>query len=239
MSTPTTYLIRNTKKSLPGYSLAVIGSVLALAGAGVLAAFGFDGELGYGSHLLSTPATAVVSSVASIKHTDGVTTVFGQPKLRVSASPVQGTNGVFVGIGPAADVNRYLAGVATQQSTNLDLQAAASGAVRHNGRATDQPPTAQSFWVARASSTRTAEVNWKIRDGRYRVVVMSANGHGGFAATTSIGVTIPNIPDYALAALLLGLLIAGGGTALLIGANRQPRNGSSITDARSAVPASA
>jgi hypothetical protein len=238
MPTPTTYLIRNPRKSLPGYSLAVIGSVLALAGAGALAAFGFDGQLNYRPHLLSTPATAVVSSVASIKHTEGVTTVFGQPTLRITASPLQGTNRVFVGIGPAAQVGRYLAGVATQQSTNLDLQEAASTAVRHPGRATAQPPAAQSFWVARASSTRTAEVNWKIRDGRYRVVVMSADAHGGFAATTSIGVTIPNIPDYALPALLLGLLIAGGGTGLLIRANRQPRIGSIITDARSAVPAS-
>jgi len=74
-----------------------------------------------------------------------------------------------------------------------------------------------------------AEVIWKIRDGQYRVVVMSANGHGGFAATTPIGVTMPNITYYALAALLLGLAIAGGGTALLIGANRQPRNGSSTS----------
>lgn len=236
MSATAMHLIRNTKKSLPGYSLAVIGSILAIAGAGVLAAFGFDGKLGYGPHLLSTPATAVVSSVDSIKHTDGVTTVFGQPKLRVTASPIQGTNGVFVGIGRAADVDRYLAGVATQQSTTL--AGAASAAVHNNGRNTAQPPTTQSFWVARASSTRTAEVNWKIRDGQYRVVVMSANGHGGFAATTSIGVTIPNIPEYAIAALLLGLLIAGGGTTLLIRANRLPRNGSSITDARSAVTAS-
>jgi hypothetical protein len=236
VSTPTTHLIRNTKKSLPGYSLAVIGSVLALAGAGVLAAFGFHGTLAYGPHLLSTPATAVVSSVDNIKHTDGVATVFGQPKLRITASPIRGTHGVFVGIGPAADVEHYLAGVATQQSTTL--QGATNAAIRDNERAVAQPPTAQSFWVARASSTRTAEVDWKIRDGHYRVVVMSANGHGGFAVTTSIGVTIPNIPEYALAALLLGLLIAGGGTGLLIGANRQPRNGSTITDATSAVPAS-
>jgi hypothetical protein len=239
MSTPTTYPIRSYKKALAGYSLAVIGSVLALSAGGVLAAFGLDGEIGVGSHLLSTPATAVVSSVTSIKHTHDTATFLGQPKLRISAAPVQGTSRVFVGIGPAADVDRYLAGVATQQSTDLNMQTTASSAIRHNPRANPQPPGTQQFWVARASSTRTAAVNWKVRDGQYRVVIMSANGHGGFAATTSIGITIPNIADYAIAAILLGLLIAAGGTAMVLRANRQPRNGSSIPSPSSAAATSA
>jgi hypothetical protein len=85
----------------------------------VLAEFGLDGKLNYGPRLLSTPATAVVSPVTSIKHTDGVTSVFGQPTLRVSASPLQGTSRVFVGIARASDVERYLAGVTTVKSNNL------------------------------------------------------------------------------------------------------------------------
>jgi hypothetical protein len=239
MSTPTIYLIRNYKKALAGYSLAVIGSVLAISGGGVLAAFGLDGEVGLGSHLLSTPATAVVSSVASIKHTHDTATFLGQPKLRISASPIQGTSRIFVGIGPAAAVDRYLAGIATQQSTDLSMQTTASSAIRHNGRNNAQPPGTQQFWVARATSTRMAQVNWKVRDGQYRVVIMSANGQSGFATTTSIGITIPNIADWALAAILLGLLIVAGGTALVLRANRQPRNGSSIPSATSPAATSA
>ena len=50
---------------------------------------------------------------------------------------------------------------------------------------------------------------------------MSADGHGGFATTSAIGITVPNIEIYAIAGLLLGLLMAGGGTTLLIRSARQ------------------
>ena len=216
MPSPTTRPIRNFTRFLPGVTLAVIGSLLAIAGGGLLAAFGTDGKLASGPHLLSTPTGAIVSPVASIKDTSGVATVTGQPTLRLSASPVHGTAAVFT-----------------------DLPYSITG-IRHSGLPNATPPTAQRFWVAQATSTRrAAEINWKIHDGQYRVVVMSANGHGGFASTTAIGITIPNITIYAIAGLLLGLLIAGGGTALLIRTTRQPQataNASSPTADAAAVP---
>jgi hypothetical protein len=211
---------------LPGASLAVIGSLITLGGGGVLAAFGTDGGLASGPHLLSTPASAVVSPITSIKHTADVTTIAGQPTLRISARPIQGTGRVFVGIARAADVKRYLAGVSTQDVTRLSVDPYAITGTLHGGRANAQPPSAQRFWVARASSAHAAGISWKIRDGQYRAVIMSATGHGGFAATTGFGITLPNIADYAIAGLLLGLLMAGGGTALLIPTNRPSPNDS-------------
>jgi len=215
---------------LPGATLAVIGSLLAFSGGGVLAAFGTDGNLASGPHLLSTPASAVVSPIASIKHTAGVATLTGQPTLRITATPIQGTARAFVGIGRAPDVNRYLAGLATEQVTNLDVDPYALTGALHDGRANAVAPTSQRFWwVAEANSTHTAEIKWKVRDGQYRVVIMNANGQRGLATTTEIGITIPSIAAYSLAALALGLLIAGGGTTLLIRTNRQHPNGPSTT----------
>src|SRR5947199_10191574 len=220
MTTANKQRTRIIARLLPGASLAVIGSLLAIGGGGVLAAFGTDGSLASGPHLLSTPASAVVSPIASIKHTADVTTIVGQPTLRISARPVQGTGRVFVGIGRAADVERYLAGVSTQDVTSLSVDPYTITGTLHGGRATTQPPSTQRFWVAQASSTRAAAIDWKIRDGQYRVVIMSANGHRGFATTTGFGITVPNIADYAIAGLILGLLMAGGGTALMIRTNR-------------------
>ena len=232
--------IRTLRRLLPGGTLAVIGSLLALGGGGLLAAFGTDGSLASGPHLLSTPTSAIVSPVASIKHTSGVASVIGQPTLRFSAAPVQGTAGVFVGVGRAADVDRYLAGVATEQVTDLNVNPYSITGTSHSGRLNAAPPTTQRFWVAHGSSTRTAAVvNWKIRDGQYRVVVMNTNGHRGFATTSAIGLTIPNIAIYAIAGLLLGLLMAGGGTAWLIRATSQPRtiaNASSPKASTAAAP---
>ena len=150
--------IRTLRRLLPGGTLAVIGSLLALGGGGLLAAFGTDGSLASGPHLLSTPTSAIVSPVASIKHTSGVASVIGQPTLRFSAAPVQGTAGVFVGVGRAADVDRYLAGVATEQVTNLNVDPYSITGTSHSGRLNAAPPTTQRFWVAHGA--RPARRQW-------------------------------------------------------------------------------
>jgi hypothetical protein len=227
---PETQPIRKLVRFLPGTTLAVLGTLAAVGGGGVLAAFGTDGRLDSGRHLVSTPAAAVVSSVANIKNTSGVATIAGQPTVRISVSPVQGTAGAFVGIGPAADVDHYLASVTTEQVSSLSSDHYSIIGVRHGAQANAEPPAAQHFWAAQATSRRAAEINWKIRDGQYRVVIMSANGHGGFATTSAVAVTLPHIARYALVALLLGLLMAGGGTALLIRATGRSRNESNTTD---------
>jgi hypothetical protein len=235
MSSPTKRRIRGAARFIPGGGLAVIGSLAVIAGAGLLAAFGTDGRLASGPHLLSTPATAVVSTVGNIKNTSGLAAATGHPKLRISASAIQGTTGVFVGIGREADVDRYLAGVATQEAASVNVEPYALKGITHSGRANVQPPTTQHFWVAQASSTRTAAIDWRIRDGQYRLVVMNANGHGGFAATAAIGITIPYVAYYALAGIIAGLLLAAGGAALLIRATRHPLDGNIAVRAPSAA----
>src|SRR5450755_457992 len=164
MTSPTHTLTRRYARLLPGATLAVIGTLVALSGGGLLAAFGTDGTLGLGSHLLSSRSVAIVSPVSNIKHTSGLTSVAGQPALKLSATPLQGGAGVFVGIGRAADVDRYLRGAATEQVTDLSADGYAMTGIRHGGRLDATPPAAQQFWVAKASSVRSAaEINWKIR----------------------------------------------------------------------------
>jgi hypothetical protein len=216
--------VRRVTRFLPGATFVLLGALAALGGGGVLAAFGTDNTLASGPHLASTQAAAIVSSVANIKNTSGVATIAGEPTVRISAAPVQGTTKAFVGIGRAVDVDRYLAGVATETLSSLSSDQYSISGVSHGRQRNAQSPTAQRFWVAEAASTRAAEVNWKVRDGRYRVVIMSADGHGGFATTSEVGVTLPHIAPYALGALLLGLLMAACGTALLIRTTSRPQN---------------
>src|SRR5437868_11715491 len=64
--------IRTIGRFLPGGMLAVLGTLAVLGGGGVLVAFGTDGRLSSGPHLVATPAAAIVSSVANIKNTSGV-----------------------------------------------------------------------------------------------------------------------------------------------------------------------
>jgi hypothetical protein len=74
------------------------------------------------SHTRSTPAAAVVSPVGSIRHTTDITSRVGQPVLRAASTSTQAGKAVFVGIGPKAAVDRYLAKASVDQITDLDVE---------------------------------------------------------------------------------------------------------------------
>jgi hypothetical protein len=202
-------------------TLAIIGSLAIITGGAVLAILGTDGKLSSGSRLLSTPTSAIAAPVSRIQNTIGIAQRMGTPTLRISASPALGSSATFVGIAPAAAVDRYLAQVSAQPVDDLGFR---PYTIRPEiGQGTVHPPTAERFWVSNATSTRAAKLNWKITNTRYQVVIMNANGHRGFATTSEIATTQPNAPHYAAAALIRGLLLMASATALLIRTTGRPR----------------
>jgi hypothetical protein len=221
-------------------ALALIGSLVAITGGALLAVLGTDGRLASGPRLLSTTTTAIVSPVSGIQNAIGIAQDMGTPTLRISASPLPHSPATFIGIAPAADVDNYLTPVASRQTGNLGFRPYAIRGAGYDGLGLAQPPTRERFWVAKAVSTRTAKINWKITNDRYRVVIMNANGQSGFAMTTTIATTQPNEPIYALAALIAGLLITGGGSILLIRTTGPSRSRPSrLTPLTDASPATA
>lgn len=216
----TTIPITHRKKSrtIPvtiGAALATIGSVVALAGGGVLAAAGDDGTIGSGGkHEISTPTAALVSSTATIEDTRDIASALGQPRIGIDADAKQGGSDVFVGIARAADVDRYLAGAEIDRVTDVEV-APFELAKRREGRgAVTQGPASQDFWVAQ-SSGRHAQVDWKVKDGDYRAVVMNADASRGVAADSHFEAGIPYLSTMALAAMLAGILTLAGGIVLI------------------------
>src|SRR3954452_14518195 len=209
-----------------GGAVALFGALLALAGGAVFAVFGSDGVVSTDRHDLSTPTSALISETASINDTAGVGDVLGDTRIQISAE-ADGGRPVFVGVGRTADVDRYLAGAATDEVTDFDAGPFDSDFSierdRHAGDATPAAPGEQAFWVARSSGQDTAAVNWKVRDGDYRVVVMNADGRRGVATQGTLGVKIPFLPGVGVGMLVAGLLLTAGGiTSLVLGA-RRPR----------------
>jgi hypothetical protein len=201
---------------------AAIGAVIAIGGAALLVAFGSDGALSSSRSGLSTPTSALMSETAAISDTAGASDALGDTSLRISARAAAGRP-VFVGIGPARDVERYLSGAAVDEVTDLDVDPFRVQRNRSAGTEIPAAPAAQSFWVARAGG-RTANVDWKVRDGNYRFVIMNADGARGVATQTSVGVEVPYLPGIAIGMLIGGLLIAGGGVAAIVLAGRRTRS---------------
>jgi hypothetical protein len=196
-----------------GSILATVGAVMALGGGAVLAVTGTDNTYETGHHDVSTPTTALVSDVANIHGTNEVTDVIGHPRVKISADAVQNGRPVFVGVAHKADVDRYLAGAEVDKVTDIDTDPFTLDKERRPGSVKPKPPTTQSFWVEK-SSGRTASIDWKIKDGNYRVVVMNADGTKGVATQTKAGVAFPHLATISLITLLIGLGAAGGGIAL-------------------------
>jgi len=114
---------------------------------------------------------------------------------------------VFVGIGPAADVDAYLAGVRREVGNGFDGHR--SDFSSRGMHAPAGPPTAEDFWVARAAGLGPEALKWNPKKGNWRVVLMKADGSRGVSATVSIGAKFPHL-------LFIALGVAGFGGLLLL-----------------------
>jgi hypothetical protein len=163
-----------------------------------------------------------VSQVTRVQNTRGVAETLGRAVIRFRASARDSGPGVFVGIGPAAAVDHYLAGAAVDQVTDLTLNPFRLSVIRHGGTSTPPPPARQSFWVAQESGSH-ADLNWTITDGAYRLVVMNADGSRGVQVTAQVAVTVPHLFSIGLGILIAGLVAALIGLVLLIAGLRTRR----------------
>src|SRR5829696_1349049 len=104
-----------------GAVATVVGLIALVAGGGVLAVFGSDGTVASGNHSLSTPTAALVSEPAEIRDTRDVADLVGDPNVAFSVTSTNPGKGGFVGVGPAEQVDRYLAGAPVDEVTDLDV----------------------------------------------------------------------------------------------------------------------
>src|SRR3954447_14631171 len=190
-----------TGRLIGGGVLATVGAVLALGGGGILALGGSDGEFSSGHRDVSSSSSALVSEVASINGTADVTDALGHPRVKITADSMNSDHNVFVGVGRKADVDRYLAGAQIDRVTDFEVDPWSLDKTRVEGTAKPKPPATQSFWVAKSSGS-SAAIDWKVRDGNYRVVVMNADGSRGVETMSEFSVEIPHLGSVAIAMLV-------------------------------------
>jgi len=217
---------KRTGRIIGGGILATVGAVVALGSGGILALGGSDGTFGSGHRDVSTKTAALVSEPAKLNDTKSVTDVLGQPSVRISADSVRTDRNLFVGIGPKAQVDRYLAGAPIDTVHDFSVEPWNLDKTAREGTARPRPPATQSFWVAKSAGS-TAAIDWKVRDGNWRVVVMNADGTRGVATMSEFEVKIPHLATIALIALIAGLVTLAGGIALIAVPSRRKGNGQS------------
>src|SRR6516225_6082806 len=165
-----------------GAVLLVIGALAAIGGGALMALFGSGDTLTSGAQHLVTLTRALVSPAGSIQGASGAQTVVGNVRLRITATPAGAGHQLFLGIGPASAVDRYLSGVSHAVATDVSVAPFHLTLARQSGTATPPPPGSQSFWVAKASGSHPT-LTWTVTDGSYRLVAMNTNAAAPVAFT--------------------------------------------------------
>ncbi len=214
--------------------LIVLGSIGVLFGLAVMAGGGFllwadqtqrdDGYLTTPTERFATPTYALTRTRLEVD-TNGAGWVlndnwFGRIRIR-GGSP--GGKTLFIGVGPAADVAKYLGSVAHANVQDINFDPFRATYLPVTGGSPDEPPTDQHFWAASASGVGTQTLTWKVRDGDWSVVLMNADASRGVAADIDLGAKLSFLLWVAIGLLIGGLLVTGGSTALVLLAARTPR----------------
>jgi hypothetical protein len=83
------------------------------------------------------------------------------------------------------------------------------------------PPAGQDFWLDSDEGPGRARLDWAMRDGEYRFVVMNADGSPGVRSSTRVSVTLPHVAAVAAAIGGSGLVLLLGGVLLVAGDRRR------------------
>lgn len=194
--------------------LTVVGSVLALVAAGVIAGGGLavavdqtqrdeDGYVMTPSERFSAPAYALVSESVDVA-VDGpdelAATIVGSVRIRSES-----VRPVFVGIARESDVDAFVAGVRHAVVSDIGPD---EEYVVHSGGAPPAGAAKQDFWVASSVGSGEQVLTWEPEDGSWNVVVMNADASPYVAADLSIGAELDNL-------LWIGVAIVAAGIVLL------------------------
>jgi hypothetical protein len=135
--------------------------------------------------------------------------------LRFKVDP-QSESPVFVGIGPADDVDRYLDGVAHAEVTDVDHHPFRVTYDFVEGGEPPAPPGDEDFWVATAEGPGDQTLEWDLESGQWAVVAMNANGSAGVSLDASVGVKADWVLPVGIGLLVGAALLATLGAVLLV-----------------------
>ena len=171
----------------------------------------------------STPTYAIVSERADIDAGGAeraLDTFLGTVRIRSESD-----RAVFLGIGPAAAVDRYLARVERDVVTGFDSGFANDDPTysRRGGAAPSGPPEAQTFWVASQTGAGEQTIQWEPEDGNWRAVVMNVDATRGVSADMSIGAELDSVLWIGLGLLAVGVLLAAGAALAITAGVRRRR----------------
>ncbi|WP_286689996.1 MULTISPECIES: hypothetical protein [unclassified Aeromicrobium] len=163
------------------WPLVVVGLLLALAGAAVMAVLGPDSRFTTGPHTVRTDGVAVVTA-------PDVITYRGLQVDVLVEVPVN--KPVFVGLGNTVDVQDYLAGTRRLEVTSFRAPWTVRTAERRGRAALPGAPTALDWWIADSAGLGGASISTTLPDTPVSLAILAvgASDLSGLRVTFAYGV---------------------------------------------------
>lgn len=205
-----------------GIALCVIGFFTSISGVVLLALVGPDGRFTVESTAVSSTHALVFDaiSIRSLPTSGGLAVTLD---LDVRSSG----NTAFVGVGPTADVQRYLDDVAFDRVIQVNW----AGGVRTEeveGTRVPSPPADEGFWVA-SDEGLDASIDWQVASGDWTIVIMNADAAKGVDVAGSASVTVPILGPTGIALLIVGIAMLVAGILLTISGSKMPKVQAPVT----------
>jgi hypothetical protein len=182
--------------------MIVIGSLGMMgADAVALSVNDADGYLTAGPVRITTDSAALVGDDLEIFLDDPFVNRVDLDRIGTRLG-VESRNGkpVFVGIGPAAEISRYLADV---RHASVEFHHDDVILIGHDGLGEIVAPGEQGFWVADATD---GTLSWDIESGRWAVAVVNVDASPGVDVDVTAAARVPFIRPIGIALVVAGLL---------------------------------
>lgn len=136
---------------------------------------------------------------------------------------------LFVGIARESDVNQWLAGVAHDEVAEISDDSGVTYTRADGPVSALRAPGELDIWAASTSGSGTRQLDWRVQDGRWALVVARAAGGTGVHASGTAAITIPDLTGLAVGLLVGGLaLLVGGGALIALGATGLGRRAGAV-----------
>jgi hypothetical protein len=204
---------------IAGALVALVGLGVTLGGGALLWAHGTQRDAaGYyttATEHFGTPTYALTSAVDLGQAPGAPEWTIAHPVGTVRIRATAGPRPLFVGIGPEADVERWLAGVAHERVAGANFGPFDRESTVVAGDRPVASPFDQSFWTASVSGAGRQTLRWPSEEGQWTIVVMNADATAGVVADVDAGARTGVLLPIGLGIGAFGLLLLAAASALL------------------------
>ncbi|HKX75901.1 MAG TPA: DUF4389 domain-containing protein, partial [Acidimicrobiia bacterium] len=218
--------VGKTLTALLGAVIALVAAGLIAGGAGLLWAYGTqrtaDGYFTSSDVELSTDGYALVSGEIDLGSRPSDWFPTGQlATIRLNVESTE-EESVFVGIGPAHEVDAFLADAAISEVTRLGPNAGEVAYREVEGDASPAQPSRQTFWAVSAEGPGSQTITWEAEQGEWTVVIMNSDATAGLAVEASAAASTELLVPIGGGLFVVGLFIAAISALLLVVVLRRP-----------------